>query len=162
MCPRTRVFAHSSSPLFFSFFCRSLALRSRWPLIMVLSIPNKCSRYPARSSASVREAIRPWSRKCLCSTFSCFELPWRCVERLGVDSLGARALHSRVAICDYRGNPVLECYVVPTMAVTDYRTSTTGITSAHLSSGRSTPKKKRPLAALSTKGAGCLFFQRRG
>jgi hypothetical protein len=33
---------------------------------------------------------------------------------------------------------VLECYVVPTMAVTDYRTSTTGITPAHLSSGKST------------------------
>jgi hypothetical protein len=58
--------------------------------------------------------------------------------------LGARArvhLHSRVALCDYRGNPLLECYVVPTMAVTDYRTSTTGITSANLSSGRSPPQK---------------------
>jgi hypothetical protein len=44
--------------------------------------------------------------------------------------------YSRVAICDYRGDPVLDCYVVPTMAVTDYRTSTTGITAAHLTSGR--------------------------
>jgi RNA exonuclease 4 len=42
-----------------------------------------------------------------------------------------------VAICNYRGATLLECYVVPTMAVTDYRTSTTGITSAHLSSRKS-------------------------
>ena len=128
---------------FFFFFFYSLALRSRWPLIMVLSIPNKCSHYPARSSALVRVAIRPWSRKSLCSTFSCFGLPWRREKKLGVDGLRAHARHSRVAICDYRGNPVLECYVVPTMAVTDYRTSTTGITPANLSSGRSTKKKKK-------------------
>jgi len=48
-----------------------------------------------------------------------------------------RGFASRVAISNYRGSPLLECYVVPTMAVTDYRTSTTGITPAHLSSRRS-------------------------
>ncbi|SRR6266702_1591404 len=46
--------------------------------------------------------------------------------------------NSRVAICNFRGATLLECYVVPTMTVTDYRTSTTGITPAHLSSRKST------------------------
>lgn len=55
---------------------------------------------------------------------------------IGVGPGGNTSMVARVAICDYRGDRVLDCYVVPTMAVTDYRTSTTGITAAHLSSGR--------------------------
>ncbi|KAI0001941.1 hypothetical protein BJV77DRAFT_26497 [Russula vinacea] len=54
---------------------------------------------------------------------------------VGVGPGGNTAMVARVAICDFRGAPQLDCYVVPTMAVTDYRTSTTGITAAHLSSG---------------------------
>lgn len=54
---------------------------------------------------------------------------------IGVGPGGNTSMVARVAICDYRGDRVLDCYVVPTMAVTDYRTSTTGITAAHLSSG---------------------------
>lgn len=40
---------------------------------------------------------------------------------------------SRVAITDYRGKKLVDWYVAPTMPVTDYRTGTTGITAAHLS-----------------------------
>ncbi|KAJ7588625.1 ribonuclease H-like domain-containing protein [Mycena floridula] len=39
----------------------------------------------------------------------------------------------RVAIVDYRGQTVLDTYVVPTVKVTDYRTATTGIQPSHLS-----------------------------
>ncbi|KAH9968885.1 ribonuclease H-like domain-containing protein [Russula dissimulans] len=53
---------------------------------------------------------------------------------VGVGPGGNTSMVARVAICNYRGNPLLDCYVVPTMAVSDYRTSTTGITPAHLSS----------------------------
>lgn len=38
----------------------------------------------------------------------------------------------RVAIVDYRGQTLLDTYVQPTMQVSDYRTSTTGIEAAHL------------------------------
>ncbi|PPQ70501.1 hypothetical protein CVT26_014008 [Gymnopilus dilepis] len=38
---------------------------------------------------------------------------------------------------DYRGTIVFDKYVQPTTTVTDYRTATTGITAAHLSSGKS-------------------------
>ncbi|KAI0307882.1 ribonuclease H-like domain-containing protein [Multifurca ochricompacta] len=53
---------------------------------------------------------------------------------VGVGPGGNTSMVARVAICSFRGAALLECYVVPTMAVTDYRTSTTGITPAHLSS----------------------------
>ncbi|KAN0125088.1 hypothetical protein V8E52_001640 [Russula decolorans] len=56
---------------------------------------------------------------------------------IGVGPGGNTSMVARVAICDYRGDRLLDCYVVPTMAVTDYRTSTTGITAAHLSSALS-------------------------
>ena len=73
ICPRTREFAHPPRLFFFFFssiFLCSLTLRSRWPLIMVLSIPIKCSRYPALSSALARVAIHPWLRKSFAGTFS--------------------------------------------------------------------------------------------
>lgn len=53
---------------------------------------------------------------------------------VGVGPGGNTSMVARVAICNFRGTALLECYVVPTMTVTDYRTSTTGITPAHLSS----------------------------
>lgn len=39
---------------------------------------------------------------------------------------------ARVSIVDYKGAVVFDKFVSPTMPVTDYRTVTTGITSAHL------------------------------
>lgn len=42
---------------------------------------------------------------------------------------------ARVVVVDYRGKVIFDKYVGPTMQVTDYRTSTTGITEAHLTSG---------------------------
>ncbi|KAA1468698.1 hypothetical protein DENSPDRAFT_912736 [Dentipellis sp. KUC8613] len=51
---------------------------------------------------------------------------------VGVGPGGSTSMLARVAITDYRGTPVLECYVAPTMPVTDYRTSSTGIEPAHL------------------------------
>jgi hypothetical protein len=109
-------------PILVSFF-------SKWLPTTVLLVPIKCSQWPAPSSAWARAATRPWSRKFLAPPHA-----------IAFGILGAEGLRgyyfSRVAICDYRGDPVLDCYVVPTMAVTDYRTSTTGITAAHLSSGR--------------------------
>jgi hypothetical protein len=44
------------------------------------------------------------------------------------------------------------------MAVTDYRTSTTGITSAHLSSGRSTQKKKKAARRFVYQGGWLFVF----
>ncbi|KAI0257474.1 hypothetical protein BJV78DRAFT_39591 [Lactifluus subvellereus] len=58
---------------------------------------------------------------------------------VGVGPGGNTSMVARVSICDFRGAILLECYVVPTMAVTDYRTSTTGITPAHLSSRKPPP-----------------------
>jgi hypothetical protein len=116
--------AHEANcpPILVSFF-------SKWLPTTVLLVPIKCSQWPAPSLAWARAATRPWSRKFLAPPHA---------TAFGI--LGAEGLRgyyfSRVAICDYRGDPVLDCYVVPTMAVTDYRTSTTGITAAHLSSGR--------------------------
>ncbi|KAI9445119.1 hypothetical protein H4582DRAFT_1805328 [Lactarius indigo] len=57
---------------------------------------------------------------------------------VGVGPGGNTSMVARVAICNFRGVPLLECYVGPTMTVTDYRTSTTGITPAHLSSSEPT------------------------
>ncbi|KAF4623053.1 hypothetical protein D9613_001730 [Agrocybe pediades] len=53
---------------------------------------------------------------------------------VGVGPGGTTHLLARIAIVDYRGNTVLDKYVAPTATVTDYRTLTTGITAAHLSS----------------------------
>lgn len=38
----------------------------------------------------------------------------------------------RVAVVDYRGQMLLDKYVAPTMAVSDYRSATTGIEEGHL------------------------------
>ena len=42
---------------------------------------------------------------------------------------------SRVSIVDYRGAIKLDCWVKPTLPVSDYRTVTTGIEAHHLTSG---------------------------
>ncbi|KAI5123614.1 hypothetical protein M0805_003430 [Coniferiporia weirii] len=52
----------------------------------------------------------------------------------GVGPGGSTSMVARVSLVDYRGNTVLDTYVRPTMAVTDYRTSTTGIEAKHLNS----------------------------
>jgi hypothetical protein len=41
----------------------------------------------------------------------------------------------RVSIVDYRGTIKLDCWVKPTLPVSDYRTVTTGIEAHHLNSG---------------------------
>ncbi|KAI0068442.1 hypothetical protein BV25DRAFT_578987 [Artomyces pyxidatus] len=53
---------------------------------------------------------------------------------VGVGPGGTTAMLARVAITDFRGTSLLDCYVAPTMPVTDYRVSTTGITADHLNS----------------------------
>jgi hypothetical protein len=44
--------------------------------------------------------------------------------------------HRRVAIVDYQGVTLLDHFVKPTLAVSDYRTSVTGILPQHLESGK--------------------------
>ena len=44
--------------------------------------------------------------------------------------------HRRVAIVDYRGGTVLDCFVKPTLPVSDYRTNVTGILPEHLQPGK--------------------------
>ena len=44
----------------------------------------------------------------------------------------ALRVNSRVALVDYRGQIIFCTYVLPTNPVTDYRTSSTGITAADL------------------------------
>lgn len=39
---------------------------------------------------------------------------------------------SRVSVVDFRGNVILDTFVAPTMQVSDYRTTTTGIEACHL------------------------------
>lgn len=121
--PRTRTMAHSPPLRFF------WNLFPKWLRTMALPLLSKYSRCRALWSASVQAAIRPCSRKSL------FCIPRRCSRQ---QALRTDQPHSRVAICNFRGVALLECYVVPTMAVTDYRTSTTGITPAHLSSRKCT------------------------
>lgn len=41
---------------------------------------------------------------------------------------------SKVAITDFRGQEIYHVFVQPTIAVTDYRTASTGIEAAHLQS----------------------------
>lgn len=48
-------------------------------------------------------------------------------------------LHRRVAIVDYRGHTLLDCFVKPTLDVSDYRTSVTGISQQDLESGERGP-----------------------
>ncbi|KAI0080320.1 hypothetical protein K474DRAFT_1637998 [Panus rudis PR-1116 ss-1] len=52
---------------------------------------------------------------------------------VGVGPGGSTSMLARVAVVDYRGQTLYCTYVRPTMTVTDYRTSTTGISSSHLS-----------------------------
>ncbi|KAF6766143.1 ribonuclease H-like domain-containing protein [Ephemerocybe angulata] len=51
---------------------------------------------------------------------------------VGVGPGGTTTMLARVSIVDYKGAVVFDKFVSPTMPVTDYRTVTTGITSAHL------------------------------
>ena len=95
---------------------------------MVLLLLNSCSLYPALLSVLARVAILPWLRKSII-----FWVPQRRDREIDMGNVNC----SRVAICDFRGTSLLECYVLPTMAVTDYRTSTTGITPEHLGPGKS-------------------------
>ncbi|KAJ3750513.1 ribonuclease H-like domain-containing protein [Lentinula detonsa] len=53
---------------------------------------------------------------------------------VGVGPGGTTSMLARIAIVDYRGNTIVDTYVAPTMKVTEYRTATTGIEPAHLSS----------------------------
>jgi hypothetical protein len=46
--------------------------------------------------------------------------------------LTAVFISSRVSIVDFRGNVMLDTFVSPTMQVSDYRTTTTGIEDSHL------------------------------
>ncbi|RDB29269.1 RNA exonuclease 4 [Hypsizygus marmoreus] len=55
-------------------------------------------------------------------------------SNVGVGPGGTTSMLARVVIVDYRGKVVFDRYVSPTMQVTDYRTSTTGISEAHLKS----------------------------
>ncbi|TFK41245.1 ribonuclease H-like domain-containing protein [Crucibulum laeve] len=51
---------------------------------------------------------------------------------VGVGPGGTTSMLARVSIVNYRGATVFDKYVAPTMEVTDYRTSTTGINHSHL------------------------------
>ncbi|EGO04619.1 hypothetical protein SERLA73DRAFT_173880 [Serpula lacrymans var. lacrymans S7.3] len=51
---------------------------------------------------------------------------------VGVGPGGTTAMLARVSIVNYKGDVELDVYVIPTMPVSDYRTSTTGIESVHL------------------------------
>ncbi|KAI0033419.1 ribonuclease H-like domain-containing protein [Vararia minispora EC-137] len=53
---------------------------------------------------------------------------------VGVGPGGTTSMVARVAICDYRGQTILDLYVAPTMHVTDYRASITGIQPNQLAS----------------------------
>ncbi|PFH50802.1 hypothetical protein AMATHDRAFT_75377 [Amanita thiersii Skay4041] len=58
---------------------------------------------------------------------------------VGVGPGGTTSMVARVAVVDYRGQLVFDKFVAPTMPVTDYRTSTTGITEADLYSNDAWP-----------------------
>ncbi|KAL5535483.1 hypothetical protein ACEPAF_3577 [Sanghuangporus sanghuang] len=51
---------------------------------------------------------------------------------VGVGHGGSTSMVARVSLVNYRGTVILDVYVQPTMDVTDYRTSTTGIEAKHL------------------------------
>lgn len=48
------------------------------------------------------------------------------------DDRDSRCPCSRVALTDFKGKIILDCYVAPTFPVTDYRYKVTGITAADL------------------------------
>jgi len=54
---------------------------------------------------------------------------------VGVGPGGTTSMLAQVSLVDYRGTEVFDKYVAPTMPVTDYRTSTTGLTQERLHSG---------------------------
>ncbi|KIM48281.1 hypothetical protein M413DRAFT_16251 [Hebeloma cylindrosporum] len=56
---------------------------------------------------------------------------------VGVGPGGTTNLLAKVSIVNYRGDSVYDSFVIPTTTVTDYRTATTGITAAHLTSANS-------------------------
>ncbi|KAM6498032.1 hypothetical protein JOM56_005980 [Amanita muscaria] len=58
---------------------------------------------------------------------------------VGVGPGGTTNMVARVALVDYQGHIVFERFVEPTMAVTDYRTSTTGIAESDLASNEVLP-----------------------
>ncbi|KAI6047701.1 hypothetical protein EDC04DRAFT_2919286 [Pisolithus marmoratus] len=51
---------------------------------------------------------------------------------VGVGPGGTTAMLARVAIVDYKGDVILDTFVAPTMEVSDYRTTTTGIEPSQL------------------------------
>ncbi|KDQ63473.1 hypothetical protein JAAARDRAFT_53681 [Jaapia argillacea MUCL 33604] len=53
-------------------------------------------------------------------------------SNVGVGPGGSTSMLARVAIVNYRGQVVLDTFVAPTMAITDYRTATTGIQATDL------------------------------
>ncbi|KAF8560291.1 hypothetical protein OG21DRAFT_1401218 [Imleria badia] len=53
-------------------------------------------------------------------------------SNVGVGPGGTTAMLARVSIIDFKGNMMLDTFVSPTMQVSDYRTSTTGIEACHL------------------------------
>ncbi|EJD03999.1 uncharacterized protein FOMMEDRAFT_146095 [Fomitiporia mediterranea MF3/22] len=57
----------------------------------------------------------------------------------GVGPGGSTSMVAKVSLVDYRGSTVLDVYVRPTMPVTDYRTTTTGIEQKHLNSDSAMP-----------------------
>ncbi|KAF4572993.1 RNA exonuclease 4 [Pleurotus pulmonarius] len=58
---------------------------------------------------------------------------------VGVGPGGTTSMLARCSIVDYKGNTLIDCYVLPTMQVSDYRTATTGIEAHHLQSGKAMP-----------------------
>ncbi|THH33563.1 hypothetical protein EUX98_g672 [Antrodiella citrinella] len=58
---------------------------------------------------------------------------------VGVGPGGSTHMLARVAVVDYRGQTLFEAYVLPTMPVSDYRTSTTGIEAEHLAPDSALP-----------------------
>ncbi|VDB86484.1 unnamed protein product [Peniophora sp. CBMAI 1063] len=58
---------------------------------------------------------------------------------VGVGPGGTTDMLARVAITDFRGQTLIDYYVLPTMQVSDYRTATTGIQPQHLAPGRAYP-----------------------
>ncbi|KAI9461842.1 hypothetical protein HD554DRAFT_2027971 [Boletus coccyginus] len=53
-------------------------------------------------------------------------------SNVGVGPGGTTAMLARVSIVDFRGDVILDTFVAPTMQVSDYRTTTTGIEACHL------------------------------
>lgn len=62
-----------------------------------------------------------------------------------------------LAVIDYRGKVVLEHFVAPTSPVSDYRTSTTGLTESHLHSSRPLLLQFLPLTDVSAAGKTISF-----